>query len=107
MRARYAQIFQQIRAAGAEPLLITPHFTMPEMMGLPHPRGKESRATVAVIRAIAAEHHVGVADTTKRWEHLELEGIPYATLLDNGINHPDDRGHEMFVRDLMTFFPAP
>jgi lysophospholipase L1-like esterase len=106
IRANYKSAFAQIRAAGAEPILITPHFVMPEWMGLEHPRGKETRPGVALLRKIADEHHVGLADTSRRWEHLEIEGLPYITLLVNGINHPDDRGHEMFVKDLMTFFPV-
>jgi lysophospholipase L1-like esterase len=105
MRDRYAKIFEQIRDAGAEIILITPHFTMPEMMNKPQPRGGETRATVALLRDIAAKHKVALADTSKRWEHLDAEGLPYTTLLTNGINHPDDRGHEMFTRDLLAYFP--
>jgi lysophospholipase L1-like esterase len=106
LRSNYKSAFEQIRAAGGEPLLITPHFVMSEWMGHEHPRGKETRPTIELLRKIAEEHHVGLADTSRRWEHLEVEGLPYVTLLVNGINHPDDRGHEMFVKDLMSFFPA-
>jgi lysophospholipase L1-like esterase len=106
VRENYRSAFEQIRAAGAEIILITPHFSMPPWMGHPHSRGKETRATVELLRAIAAEHNVGLADTSRRWEHLETEGLPYVTLLVNGINHPDDRGHELFVKDLMSFFPV-
>jgi lysophospholipase L1-like esterase len=106
LKARYAEIFQKVRAGGAEPLLITPHFTMTQWMDRQHPRGKESRPTVALLRKIAAENQVGLADTSNRWAHLDEEGIPYVTLLHNGINHPDNRGHEMFVKDLLSFFPA-
>ena len=81
------------------------NFVMPPWMGHPHPRGKETRSTVEVLRKVCAEQKVALADTSKRWEHLEVEGLPYTTLLVNGINHPDDRGHEMFVADLMAFFP--
>lgn len=105
IRANYKSAFEQIRAAGAEIILITPHFTMPDMMSKQHPRGGETRRTVDVLREIAAQYHVALADTSLRWAHLDEQGIPYIALLDNGINHPDDRGHEMFVKDLMTFFP--
>ncbi len=106
VRANYPSAFKQIRDAGAEVILITPHFTMPTMMKKPHPRGDETRHTVDLLRELAAAHHVPLADTSRRWAHLEKEGIPYVALLDNGINHPDDRGHKMFVQDLMSFFPA-
>jgi lysophospholipase L1-like esterase len=105
LRANYKSAFEQIRAVGAEAILITPHFTMPELMGRTSTRGPECRPDVELLRKIAAEHNVALADASKRWEHLEAEGIPYITLLYNGINHPDDRGHEMFVKELLTFFP--
>jgi hypothetical protein len=74
-------------------------------MGHEHPRGKETRSTVEVLRKVTAAEKVALADMSKRWEHLEAEGLPYTTLLVNGINHPDDRGHQLFVADLLTFFP--
>jgi lysophospholipase L1-like esterase len=105
LRRNYGSIVTQLRGAGAEIILITPHFTMPEWMKHPHPRGAETRPAVGILREFAKEAGIGLADTSKRWEHLEQDGLPYTALLENGINHPDDRGHELFVKDLMTFFP--
>ena len=107
MRRNYVQAFSQIRASGAEVILITPHFAMPEMMGRAHERGPETRPNVQLLRILANENTVALADVSKRWEHLESEGLPYITLLDNGINHPNDQGHELFVKELLTFFPSP
>ena len=45
-----------------------------------------------------------VNDASARWEHLHREGIPYVTLLLNGINHPDDRGHALFADELIRCF---
>jgi len=106
VQKNYAWALAQLRAVGAEVILITPHFTMPEMMGHKFPRGSETRANVALLRKFAADNRIALADTSRRWDHLESEGIPYITLLDNGINHPNDRGHELFVKELLTFFPA-
>ena len=106
VRQNLDSAFEQIQASGAEIILMTPHFTMPEMMRLDLWRGKESRPMVGVLRKIAEEKAVGLADVSSRWEHLEKEGLPYITLLKNGINHPDDRGHELFVKELLSFFPA-
>jgi lysophospholipase L1-like esterase/predicted GH43/DUF377 family glycosyl hydrolase len=104
LRKNYAQAIEQIRAAGAEIILLTPHFTMMDFMHKQQPRGPETRPAVETLRQIAAEHHIGLADAARRWEHLDVEGIPYVTLLANGINHPEDRGHQFFVDELMTFF---
>jgi len=56
-------------------------FTMPPWMGHPHPRGKETRPGVALLRKIAEEHKVALADTSRRWEHLA--------------NHPQDDQREV------------
>jgi lysophospholipase L1-like esterase len=106
LRTNYDNAISQLRGLGSEVILLTPHFTMLEFMQKVYPRGGETRPAVFTLRSIAAEHHIGLADTSKRWAHLDEEGIPYVTYLRNGINHPDDRGHELFVRELMTFFPA-
>jgi lysophospholipase L1-like esterase len=106
VRENLDSAFQQIRGSGAEIILITPHFTMPQMMHRDTWRGGETRPMVGVLRQIADDKAVALADVSRRWEHLEKEGLPYITLLENGINHPDDRGHELFVKELMTFFPA-
>lgn len=105
VRADWRKALDEIRAAGAEAIVITPHFTWPEGMKKAEPRGGETRAAVDIMRAVAAEKGVGVADASRRWARLETEGIPYVTLLANGINHPDNRGHELFARELLTFFP--
>jgi lysophospholipase L1-like esterase len=105
VRENLDSAFQQIRGAGAEVILITPHFTMPEMMKASGWRTPETRPMVSVLRAVADDKSVALADVSRRWEHLEKEGLPYITLLENGINHPDDRGHALFVHELMTFFP--
>ena len=58
------------------------------------------------LRKFAASHGLALADASARWEHLWKEGIPYVTLLRNGINHPDDRGHALFADELMRCFEA-
>jgi hypothetical protein len=64
----------------------------------------DDRTSVEAMRQVARENGIGLADTARRWEHACREGIPYMTWLWNGINHPDNDGHELFVRDLMSYF---
>ena len=100
----YNDILARLRKLGAEVILITPHFTMPDMMGFKGLREKEKRGYVLNLRRFAEEHGLALADASARWEHLWQEGIPYVTLLRNGINHPDDRGHALFADELMKCF---
>ena len=104
MRDHYYKAIDQVRAIGGEVILITPHFTMPRMMGLGNLWGEDKRAACQALREIAEEKEVGLADAALVWQHLCKMGIPYTTLLYNGINHPDDRGHRIFIDELMGFF---
>jgi hypothetical protein len=104
LRKNYFSAIDQIHAAGAEVVIQTPHFTMLTMMGSKSLRDPDRRRNCDGLRQIALEKNVGLSDAAKRWEHLWREGLPYITLLYNGINHPDDRGHKLFVDELMKFF---
>jgi lysophospholipase L1-like esterase len=104
LRKNWFSAIDQIRAAGAEVIIQTPHFTMLTMMGNKTVRDPDHRRNCDGLRQIALDKNAGLSDAAKRWEHLWQEGIPYITLLYNGINHPDDRGHKLFVEELMRFF---
>ena len=98
----YSDILQRLN--GAEVILITPHFTMWKMMGFQGMREVEKRPYVLALREFSDKHGVALADASARWEHLWKEGLPYLTLLDNTINHPDDRGHRLFAEELWKCF---
>lgn len=106
LQQNWHEAIGKISAAGGEVIIITPHWTMPPWMGMSYADqwGRDRRPAVEAMRKVAADLSVGLADTSRRWEHLAQEGLPYVTLLWNGINHPDNRGHWLFVQDLMTYF---
>lgn len=104
----YRDILTRLRGAGSEWIILTPHYTYPPWMGSPTARVEsDPRAYVSAARAFAARNHVAVADASRRWGHLLREGVPYTTLLANSVNHPDDRGHEIYARSLIALFGAP
>jgi lysophospholipase L1-like esterase len=100
----YGEILKRLEPTGAEVILITPHFTMWKMMGFTSMRESERRPYVLALREFAGKHQTGLADAAARWEHLAKEGLPYLTLLHNTINHPDDRGHQLFAEELWKCF---
>ena len=104
MRDHYSKAIGQVRAIGGEVILITPHFTMPAMMGFSTVWEEDRRPACQALRDIADDKGVGVADAARVWQHLAKTGIPYTTLLYNGINHPDDRGHRIFIDELLKLF---
>ncbi|HSW45557.1 MAG TPA: SGNH/GDSL hydrolase family protein, partial [Phycisphaerae bacterium] len=105
LRRNYDEILTRTRQAGAALIIQTPHYVMPEWMNLPNGRGADPRPGVAFLRKFTRENNVPLADASRRWDLLEKMGVPYETLLRNGINHPEDRGHRIFAEELMRFFP--
>lgn len=104
--ANYTQAVSRIRQVGGEVIILTPHFVRPDwMQGGGDMRTAETRAAVGYLKEFALESNVGLADASRRWAHLWVEGIPYMTFLRNTINHPEDRGHWLFVEELQKFFP--
>ena len=102
---KYSYLLKRFQEIGAEWIILTPHYVRPDWMGAPNVRiEKDPRPYVEGLREFAAKHKVALADASLRWGHLVKEGIPYITLLSNCINHPNDRGHEMFAQSLMELF---
>ena len=102
--ANYTEAVKRIREIGGEVIIVTPHFVRPDWMPVAGMRAAESRTAVTYLREFAATNHIALADTSRRWEHLWREGVPYLTFLYNGINHPEDRGHQLFVEELQRLF---
>ena len=71
-------------------ILITPHSVMPEWMG-------GFKVSIPAMRKAAEDNDVALADTANIWENLRALGIPYQILEANGINHPNDLGHQFFA----------
>ncbi len=105
VETKYSYLQKRFGEIGAEWIILTPHFVRPDWMGATSVRVEaDPRPYVAGVRQFTAKHHIALADTSLRWGHLVKEGIPYTTLLSNSINHPDDRGHEMFAQALIDLF---
>jgi len=103
-KAVYEDILGRVRGIGAELIFITPHFTHPKWMEIASMRGGECRPYVRALKKFAETGQLALADASARWEHLWREGIPYLTLLNNSVNHPDDRGHLIFAEELWKCF---
>jgi lysophospholipase L1-like esterase len=100
----YVDILKRCKIVGAEVIFITPHFTLPSWMGFSGLKEDENRPYVKMLKQFADIQKVAIADVSTRWENLHKHGIPYVTLLKNGVNHPDDRGHLIFAEELVKCF---
>jgi hypothetical protein len=99
----YDELLSRLRSAGSEVVLLTPTFAMRSAMNGSE-QTDDGRPYVRFVRDYAARSGVPLIDVSARWDRLRDEGLPYWTLLANGINHPDDRGHRLtgeFIADAL------
>lgn len=112
---QYGRLLADFRGIGAEWIILTPHYVMPEWMGPGFvERGQrdiddDPRPYVAGLKAFVAAHpvHVALADAARRYGRLWRQGIPYLTLMENNINHPNVAGHRIFADALEEVFGTP
>jgi lysophospholipase L1-like esterase len=57
------------------------------------------------IRHLAAEFHVGLADSLKAFKAKLKEGVPLKSLMAQS-NHPNRAGHELVAAELLRWFPS-
>ncbi|WP_157181117.1 SGNH/GDSL hydrolase family protein [Actinopolymorpha alba] len=99
----YLDLKSRTEAIGAELLITTPHFTMASMMRSDHAAvDTDERPYTRFLRDFCRSEQIALADVSRRYEHLALEAVPYHTLLNNGINHPDDRGHALAAEEILA-----
>jgi lysophospholipase L1-like esterase len=104
---RYSKLLNDFQGIGAEWIILTPHYTRPDWMGLKHERNidHDPRPYVAGLREFSARHKVALADASLRYGRLWRQGIPYSTLMSNSINHPNPWAMGIFADALMELFP--
>ena len=91
----------------ADIILLTPNGDLPNTMfaapgqSVPEPT---TEARVKVIREIAEEEQVCLADVRAVWDKAKEAGCPWEELLANRINHPSVEGHEVYAKVLMKLF---
>lgn len=107
LRERYGKLRADFAAIGAEWIVCAPHYMRPDWMGLSSQRDvdQDPREYVRALRQFAAEKRIPLADVSQRYGRLWRQGIPYATLMMNGINHPDSLGLAVYADALMNLFP--
>ncbi len=106
VRRDYPTYLKAFREAGSEWIIMTPHYVRPDGMGFKkcQQTDDDPRPFVKALRAFADENGIALADASRRWGHLWREGIPFATMFVNDINHPVASGMTIFADALMEVF---
>ena len=91
----------------ADIVLLTPNGDLPNTMfaapgqEVPQPTTEKR---VEMIRELAWEEQVCLADVRAVWDKARDRGCPWEELLANKINHPSAEGHEVYAKVLMKLF---
>lgn len=104
---RYGGLLEDFRGIDAEWIILTPHYVMPSWMNIASQReiDDDPRPYVKGLREFGRRHGIAVADASLRYGRLWRRGIPYQTLMENDINHPNVFGHTLFADSLIALFP--
>lgn len=60
---------------------------------------------VELIRRLAAEYHVGLADSLATFQNLVHSGGKLSELMAQ-VHHPNRQGHELVAAELLKWFPV-
>lgn len=92
------KIMERIMAdTRAEIIIVTPNLMHPELMGTLEER-------VRILKNIAAEYDLCVADVYSLWKQIQSEGYDFSILLANELNHPTCFAHTLYAMELMKLF---
>jgi len=103
-RAAWSKMINAGLERGAKILLLTPTPDVTQSAAYKGEDSKVLRDHADQIRALAAEHQIGLADSL----HASLQYSSAGDLTDilSWGNHPNRAGHEIVARELMRWFPA-
>lgn len=97
----WSEMIMMAKAEDVKVLLLTP------TLDLNHVRGNAKEPLnrhAEQIRSLAAIYNVGLVDSLAGFDMELKNGTKTSGLLSNGWNHPNRRGHEIVVREIIKWF---
>ncbi len=107
IKSNYQRIKEDLDRLHIPWIILTPHYVLPLWMNTTTEKGVDDdpRPYTSFVRQFAKEHeNILVADAARRYGRLWRQGIPYTTMMVNGINHPNADGLGIFVDALKVLF---
>jgi lysophospholipase L1-like esterase len=102
--AAWRSMIDAALAAGSRVILLTPTADVTQAAGGAGPDADELLRHAEQIRALAADCGIGLADSLAAFLRYRESGA-IGDLL-SWSNHPNRRGHELVVRELLRWFPV-
>ncbi len=99
----WTTMIEKAKKAGVKVVLLTPTGDLSSKLDDPSdPLNRHA----AQIRALAAEHHVGLVDSLALFKGYVKRGGKLRDLMSQ-VNHPNRKGHDLVANSLLSWFPKP
>ena len=93
-------MIEKSQAAKVKVILLTPTGDLTSHLDDPNdPLNQQAEQ----IRALAAEYHVGLADSLNAYKSYIKTGGQLADLMSQ-VNHPNRKGHDLVTKELLEWF---
>ena len=100
-RKAWVSMIQKAQAAGVKVILLTPTGDTSSKLDDPNdPLNTHAQQ----VRDLAAEFHVGLADSLEAFKGYVKGGGKLADLMSQ-VNHPNRKGHDLVTKELLEWFP--
>jgi len=98
----WSEMIRMAKAEGVKVLLLTPTLDAKHVPGDDQgPLNQHAKQ----IRSLAAEYNVGLVDSLVIFDSAIEKGVKNTELLSNAWNHPNRRGHDIVVGEIIKWFP--
>ncbi len=99
--SNYKRFLQEAKAAGCDVIVCLPHLVQPSIYKMKDWSSLLSMPYFELVRNIAVATNVGIADIASRYSNARYEALTPELLLADNFNHPNDRGHRIYVEELL------
>ncbi|MGB9641799.1 MAG: SGNH/GDSL hydrolase family protein [Candidatus Ratteibacteria bacterium] len=99
----WTEMIQRAKEKNTAVMLLTPTWDF-SVLDSQQEYGKLLKRQADIIRTLASNEEVALADSFSAFEKAVSNGVPLETLM-SWINHPSKKGHEIVVNEVLTWFP--
>lgn len=99
-RAAWESMIVAAQKAGSRVILLTPSW---DLSAQPESPSDPLFLEAALVRELAAKHHIGLADSLQAYVRAKAEGTEVGSLMSQ-VNHPNRAGHKLILRQLLPWF---
>jgi GDSL-like Lipase/Acylhydrolase family len=100
----YERVYQMGHVYGFETLYVNPFFPDPGLLNLHNALEVATIPYYKFVRNTSRKYGWAMADSAKRWQSLDREGLRADLLMQDGVVHLNNFGHEMLAEEVFKCF---